>query len=190
MFTCALISPQVTSGVRVLAQMTRLDIGDQFAAPQNPQRRNQQAFLEQIGGVARIGARHLAAEIGLVRGIADIADEAAVDEHRRDDADVGRMVLAGLVGMIDDEGIARRGVGKAAADFVDLRGERPDMQRLRNALRHHAALRVEDREGEILAFLDDGGIAGAQHVERQLARDLQGRLVDDFEIDGVHCFTG
>ena len=81
-------------------------------------------------------------------------------------------------------------VAEAAADFVHLRGERPDMQRLRNALRHHAALRVEDRESEILAFLDDGGIAGAQHVERELARDLQGRLVDDFEIDGVHCFIG
>jgi hypothetical protein len=38
-----------------------------------------------------------------------------------------------------------------------------------------------------LALLDDRGVAGAQHVERQLARNLQRRLVDDFEIDGVHC---
>jgi len=79
---------------------------------------------------------------------------------------------------------------EAAADFVDLGRERPDMQRLRNALRHHAALRVEVRESEILAFLDDGRIAGAQHVERELARDLQGGLIDDLEVDGVHCFTG
>ena len=190
MLICALMSPQVTSGVRVLAQMMVSRSVDQFAAPQDAHRRDQQPFLEQIGGVAGIGARHLAAEVGLVRGVADIADEAIVEEHRRDDGDVGRVVLAGLIGMIDDEGVARRGIGKAAADFVHLRGQRADMQRLRNALRHHAALRVEDREGEVLAFLDDGGIAGAQHVERELTRDLQRRLVDDFKIDGVHHLIG
>src|SRR5262245_10883621 len=74
------------------------------------------------------------------------------------------------------------------------------MQRLRDALRHQAADAVEDGEGEILAFLDDGGIARAQHVERELARDLQGGLIDDFEVDGVQigaprhhnslCLTG
>src|SRR5262249_43352745 len=40
-------------------------------------------------------------------------------------------------------------------------------------------------EGEVLALLDDGRVAGAQHVEGELARDLQGGLVDDFKIDGV-----
>src|ERR1041384_2563745 len=60
------------------------------------------------------------------------------------------------------------------------------MERLRNALRHHAAGGIEDREGEVLAFLDDGRIARAQHVERELARDLQCGLIDDFEVDGVH----
>ena len=167
-----------------------LDVGEQLATPQDAQRRDQQAFLKQIGGVARIGARHLAPEIGLVRGVADIADNFVVDEHRRDDGDVGRMVLARLVRMIDDEGVPRRGVRKATTDFGDLGGKRSDMQRLRNALRHHARFRIEDREGEILAFLDDGRIARAQHIERQLARDLQGRLVDDFEIDSVHCLIG
>src|SRR5262249_352142 len=61
----------------------------------------------------------------------------------------------------------------------------PDVQRLRNTLRHHAAIAIEDREGEVLALLDDGGIARAQHVERELARDLQRGLIDDFEVDGV-----
>src|ERR1700745_447598 len=89
--------------------------------------------------------------------------------------------------MIDDESIA--GLGRSAeapADLVHLWRQRPDMQRLRDALRHQAASAVEDGEGEILAFLDDGGITRAQHVERELARDLQGRLIDDFEVDGVH----
>src|SRR5262245_58837740 len=96
------------------------------------------------------------------------------------------MVLTGLVRVVDDEGVAGRdGVAEAPPDLVHLRRQWADVQRLRNALRHHAALAVEDGEGEILALLDDGRIAGAQHVERELARDLQRRLVDDFEVDGV-----
>src|SRR4051794_2947379 len=89
--------------------------------------------------------------------------------------------------MIDDEGIARLGrIAEAPPDLVYLRRQRPDMERLRNALRHHAPGAVEDREGEVLAFLDDGRIARAQHVERELTRDLQRGLMDDFEVDGVH----
>src|SRR5262245_25993178 len=85
--------------------------------------------------------------------------------------------------MIDDESIARFGrIAEAPADLVHLCRQRPDMQRLRDALRDQAASAVEDGEGEILAFLDDGGIARAQHVERELARDLQGRLINDFEV--------
>ena len=68
--------------------------------------------------------------------------------------------------MVDDEGVARLDLAAVApADLVHLRRQRPDMQRLRNALRDHAAVAVEDREGEILAFLDDGGIARAQHID-------------------------
>ena len=89
--------------------------------------------------------------------------------------------------MIDDEGVARLGrIAEAPPDLVHLRRQRPDMERLRNALRDHAPGAVEDREGEVLAFLDDGRIARAQHVERELARDLQRGLIDDFEVDGVH----
>src|SRR5215468_11171490 len=88
--------------------------------------------------------------------------------------------------MIDDESIARFGhIAEATADLVHLRRQRPDMQRLRDPLCHQAASVVEDGEGEILAFLDDGGITRAQHVEREFARDLQGRLINDFEVDGV-----
>src|SRR5262249_21422858 len=129
------------------------------------------------------------------------ADQPLTHEQRRDDGDVGGMVLAGLIGMINDESIARLdGIAEAPADLVYLRRQRSDMQRLRDALRHQAADAVEDGEGEILAFLDDGGIARAQHVERELARDLQGGLIDDFEVDGVQigaprhhnslCLTG
>ena len=185
--TWALMSPQVTSGVRVLAQIERLHVGVDLAAAQDFERRNQQALLKEIGGIAAVGSRNLAAEVGLVRDVADEADDPLAHEYRRDDGDVGRVVLAGLVGMVDDEGVARLGrIAEAPADLVHLRRQRSDMQGLRNALRHHAAGVVEHREGEILALLDDGGIARAQHVERELAGDLQRGLIDDFEVDGVH----
>jgi hypothetical protein len=122
-----------------------------------------------------------------VRDIADEAGEPLAHEHRRDHGHVGRMVLAGLVGVVDDEGVARLdAAAETPADFGDLRRQRPDMQWLRNALRHHAAVGIEHREGEVLALLDDGGIARAQHVERELTGDLQRGLINDFEIDRVH----
>ena len=165
----------------------RLHVGIDLAAPQDLERRDQQALLKHVGGVAAVGARNLAAEVRLVGDIADEADDPFAHEHRRDHGHVGRVVLAGLVGVVDDEGVARLDrTAEAPADLVHLRRQRPDMQRLRDALRHHAALAVEDREGEVLALLDDGRIARAQHVERELAGDLQGGLVDDFEVDGVH----
>src|SRR6516164_1567408 len=179
----------------------RFHVAIELPAAQDLERRDQQSLLKQIGGVAAVGARDLAAEIRLVGDVADEAEEPLTDEQRRDDGDVGGMVLAGLIGMIDDESIARLGrIAEAPADLVHLRCQRPDMQRLRDALRHQAAYAVEDGEGEILAFLDYGGIARAQHVERELARDLQGGLIDDFEVDGVQigaprhpdssCLTG
>ena len=166
----------------------RLHVGVDRAAAENLERRDQQPLLEQVGGVAAVGAGNLAAEVGLVGDVADEAEQPLADEYRRDDGDVGRMILAGLVGVVDDESVARLGrVAEAPADLVHLRRQRTDMQRLRNALRDHAAGAVEDGEGEILAFLDDGRIARPQHVERKLARDLQRGLIDDFEVDGVHC---
>ena len=164
----------------------RFHVAVDRAAAENFQRRNQQAFLEQVGGIAAVGAGDLAAEVGLVRDVADEADDALAREHRRDDGHVGGVVLAGLVGMVDDEGVAGRGIAAIApADLVHLCRQRPDMQGLRNALRHHAAVAVEDGEGEILALLDDRRIARAEHVEGELASDLQRRLIDDFEVDGV-----
>ena len=166
----------------------RLDVGIDLAAAKNLERRDQQPFLEQVGGIAAVGTGDLAAEVRLVGDVADEADQPSADEHRRDHGDVGGMVLAGLVGMVDDEGIARLGgVAEAPADLVHLGRQGPDMQRLRNALRDHAPGAVENGEGEILAFLDDGRIARAQHVERELARDLQRRLIDDLKVDGVHA---
>jgi hypothetical protein len=121
-----------------------------------------------------------------VSDVADEGDQRAVDEHGRDHGDVGRVVLACPVRVVDDECVAGLDpAGKDAPDLVHLRAERADMQRLRHPLRHHPPVAVEDGEGEILAFLDDGRIAGAQHVERQLAGNLQRRLVNDFEIDRV-----
>jgi hypothetical protein len=123
-----------------------------------------------------------------LRDVADERHQRAVDEDRRDDGDVGGVVLARPVRVVDDVGVAgRHPAGKRAPDLVDLRAERTDVQGLRHALRHHAAVPVENREGEILAFLDDGRIAGPQHVQGQLARDLVRRLMNDLEIDGVHA---
>src|SRR5260370_42359293 len=97
------------------------------------------------------------------------------------------MVRAGAVRVVDDIGVARRKFArKSPPDLIDLCTERPNVQGLRHALRHQAALSVKNRKGEVLALLNDGGVAGPQHVKCQLARHLMRGMMNDLEIDGVH----
>jgi hypothetical protein len=152
------MSPQVTSGVRVLAQMSA-----STSVLISPRRRIlsggiSRPFLEQIGGVAAVGAGDLAAEVWLVGDIADEADQPLGGEHRRNHGDVGRVVLARLVGMIDDEGIAqaRWRRGSARRISFDLAAKGPICSGCGMPARPCAPAPSKIGEGEILAFLDDG----------------------------------
>ena len=92
--------------------------------------------------------------------------------------------------MIDDKGVARVDPApENPADFIDLRRQRANMERLGHPLRHHAPAPVENGEGEVLAFLDDGGITGPQHVQGEFAGDLQRGLVDHFKVNGDQCVS-
>ena len=74
---------------------------------------------------------------------------------------------------------------EAPPDFVHLRVQRPDVQRLRMpcaTIRPWASKIAKVKSWLSLMMVE---VARPQHVERELASDLQGRLVDHFEIDGV-----
>ena len=88
----------------------RLHVGVDLAAAQDLERRDQQALLKEIGGVAAVGAGDLAAEVRLVRDVADEADEPLGGEHPARSGRRRSRGSGGLVGMVDDEGVARRDV--------------------------------------------------------------------------------
>ncbi len=79
-------------------------------------RRQVQALVENLPRLARAAARHRAADVALVRDRAAEAKQLGTDERRRDDGDVRRVRAAALIGMVDDERIARRHVGAERID--------------------------------------------------------------------------
>ena len=152
------------------------------------QGRYQQPFLEHLGGVAGVGARHLAADVRLVRGVADKGDDLPLMENRRDERDVAGVVLAVVVGMVQDEGVAvADGAGEVLKDPLELGAHHPQPHRVGRILSDVASPAVADAQGQVLALLHDGGIAVAHELLRQLVRDLVGGVVDDLELDGVHA---
>ena len=76
------MSPQVHLGRASIGADHLLEILVDLAVALQPEWRDQQALLEKVGSVAAIGARHFAAEVGLVRDVADESHQFAVDEDR------------------------------------------------------------------------------------------------------------
>ena len=83
--TCAARSPNTWSGVRTLWRMMSCSIGLGSPALVELQRRDPQAFLMHV---ARAGADAVAADVGVVDGRADIADQPLASEDRRQHGDV------------------------------------------------------------------------------------------------------
>jgi len=154
--TCALnVAPGDFGRARIRAD-ERLHIRVALSTLEDLHWGNEQALLKQIGCVATVGSGDFPAKVGLVGDVADECGQPFAREYRRDHGDVGRMILAGLIGVIDDESVTGMDcASETPANFVHLRRERSDMQGLGNALRHHAALAIKDGKREVLAFLDD-----------------------------------
>ena len=113
-------------------------------------------------------------------------DMAAADEDGGDHRHVRRVGRAALVGVVDQEGVAR---GEVIAVTTQHRrravGKGADMQGQHHVLGHHVAGGVQQRAAGILGFPDDGRKAGAEEAVLHLPDDAdQGRL-DDLEGDGI-----
>ena len=93
-----------------------LDIPLQLAAAVETHRRDAQPLLVDVG-VAAVD------EVGMVREVHRPGDQAAVDEDRFGDDDVGQVRAAALIGVVADEGVARPYVlGRIAPHDVAARG--------------------------------------------------------------------
>ncbi len=149
-------------------------------------RRNLQAFVENLARLAGTASRHGTANVALMRDAAAEAEQAAVDEDRRDHGDVGRMGAAALVGMIDQKGVAlRNGVAERAEHGGAAGRERPDMERQHHVLGDHLAPRVHQCTGCILGLAHDGGETGAKQRVLHFLDDSAEARLDDFEVDRV-----
>ncbi len=145
-----------------------------------------QAFIEGLTCLAGATARYRTADVALVRDRAAKAEQRVADEDRRDHRNVRRVRAAAVIGMVDDERVARRDtVAKRVDDGGGAGGKCADMERQHHVLRHHLALGVHQRTGGILRLPHDGGESRTKQRVLHLLHDAGQARLDDFEIDRV-----
>ena len=140
------------------------DVVDDLAAGYDPDRRNTQAFLVDLGHAASHTARCHAAYVRMVRDVGDEKNKLAVAEHWRKDRHVGQVRAAPDKRIVGDEHVAGANTVAAEAfehDF-DQAQHGGQVQRQALALHHDTAGGIEDRRAVVVAFLDVGRV-GAFH---------------------------
>jgi len=132
-------------------------------------------------GVAAVG------EVGVVREVDGPGDHFAVDEDRFGEHDVGQMGAAALVGVVAAEHIARAHFGARVAlhDVRDQVEEAAQVHRDMLSLAQGFSVEVEQRRGAVAAFLDVGGVGGADQRLAHFLDDGGQCAADDLDRDGI-----
>ena len=163
-------------------------VAPHHAAVVEPQRRDADALLPDLGGAGVVGAVRGAADVALVRAVDRPEHRPVALEHRHEGGQIGKVVAA-VIRIVQQEYIARMDV--VPEEFGDrLRGpwQGADMDRHVLGLRDQAAVQVADRGGEIAAGIKDLGIRGPQHRLAHLFDDGVQSVLHDrdgYRIDGV-----
>ena len=162
-----------------------LHVALQLAGAVEAHRRDAQALLEDVG-VAAID------EVGMVRQVDRPGDQAAIDEDRFGQHDVGQMRAAAFIGVVADEGVARPDVlGRVAPhDVLDEIEEAAEMDRDVLGLAERLAGGVEQRRRAVAPFLDVGGMRGADQRLAGFVDDRGEGRADDLDGDGVEGVGG
>ena len=172
------------------ALVGRPDVGEQEvedvlvqpAAGIELERRDDQAFLEELGGQGH-GARGHAADVGVVGPIGDEESQPAADEDGGDAGDVGQ-VGAAAVGIVEDDEVALF-EGHGFERRPDGQGHGAQVDRDVRALGQGAAVAGEGGAGEILAFLDVGGEGRPAQDGGHLLGDGDEDVLEELELDRV-----
>ena len=152
----------------------------QLARPVEPDRRDAQAFLIDVG-MAAIG------EVGMMREIDGPGDDAAVDEDRLGEHDVRQMRAAARIGVVADEHVA----GAHALDRVlleDLRhdaDEAAEMDRDVLGLAERAPFDIEQGGRAVAPLLDVGRVGRADQRLARFLHDRGQRRADDLDGDRI-----
>ena len=149
-----------------------------------PDRRNPQPFLPDLGRTGVIGAMGGAADIALM-GAHDGPEQALVAiEHRHEGREVGQMA-ATEIGIVEQEDVARLDVLEALLDRQRRPWQRADMDRQMVGLRDQPRACVANRQRKVAAGIEDLGIGGAKHCLAHLFHDRTEPMLDDGPCDGI-----
>ena len=159
----------------------------QHAFAEKLDHRHPQAFLVNLRHAARHRPRRHAADIGMVRDVADPGDDAPVGEDRRGHVDIRQMGAAGRVRIVGDDDIAFLDVvAIARQQAVHQPAHRRDVNRERLLrLGDQPAPGVHDRGRVVVALLDVGRIGALHQRGEGLVGDRAERVGEDFKADGV-----
>ena len=134
----------------------------QHAVFGQPHRRQAQALVPDLRRRRIVGAVRRTADVGMMRPDHRPEHQRALGEHRHEHGQVGQM-RAAAIGIVQQIDVVRRGFGKARRQRLGRPWHGADMHRDMIRLRHQAAARVDQRDGEIPGRVQDLRVGGAQH---------------------------
>ena len=142
-------------------------------------------FLVDLGGIGGVGARHPAADIGVVADRGGEGQTLAPVEDRLEDEDV-RQVHAAVERVVHHVDVAGMDVVAIVAQHrFDGGRHGAEMARQGEALRDQAPVAVGERRGEIHVVAQDARIGGAADGERHLVRDGEDGVPEELEAEGI-----
>ena len=178
------VADDVMRRARVVGDQHR-DVGEVAALVPDAHGRDPQALAHVVDGVDVERAGHGAADIGPVAVGLGEAEQLALVEDAAHDARVVE-VRAAHERVVDDEHVARmdvvaEGVDDGLGGEVERADVRGDVAR---ALHHGVALRVAEGRREV-ARVDHERVAGAEDLLGHLVDDVDERVLENFERDGI-----
>ena len=183
-------SPRKSRGWRTLSTIISSTSSRRPPCVVEPQRRDADAFLPDLGRAGVVGAVRGAADVALMRAVDRPEHQPVAGEHRHEGGQVGQMVAA-VIGVVEQIDVARPDVApKNSCTAFAANGQRADMDRHVLGLGDQPAVGVADRGREIAARVEDLRVGGAQHRLAHLLDDGAQAMLDHRDGDridgGVH----
>ena len=148
-------------------------------------RRDAQPLLEDLGRVAAISARRLAADVQLVADARRPADQLGADVDRLQDVEVGQ-VRPALERVVQDERVAGPDLPRELRLHGGHRvGHGPEVERQRQPLGDEPALGVAEGARHVHRVLEIVRVGGAHERDGHLVDDRVQRVLDQLERDGI-----
>jgi hypothetical protein len=143
---------------------------------------DQHPLLLDPGAGGRHGSGRDPADLGVVPARSDVKPDlvAVGGEHRGDDCDV-REVSAAVVGVVEDVDVAAAEVWVALDHHLDRLAHRAQVDRHVRGVGDQAALRVEQRAGEVEPLLDVDRVRGGLQADAHLLGDRHEQVVEDLQ---------